>query len=175
MGGDGAMSRPGMSRRIRVAHTPHPPGPLAIIAAYLALFAGGAAAGGALAEVFAPDSWIAEAAGFFALPLAFVAGLQAWYGLALFGVMLRLFGRLWGSRDRAARHQPGGKESLPGAFVFLPFASVAGAAAGIVVGVASPVHAVWLVAMVYWFVGTGHGALAWGLARRGLLTPPESI
>jgi hypothetical protein len=156
------------------AHIPHSRAPLAVIAAYLGLFVGGAAIGGALAEAFAPDSWLAEAAGFFALPLAFAAGLQAWYGLALFGLVLRALGSLWGSRSREPRVRHGVSASLPGAFVFLPFSSTAGAAAGIVVGLASPTHAAWLVALVYWVVGTGHGALAWALARGGFLTPPES-
>jgi hypothetical protein len=44
-----------------------------------------------------------------------------------------------------------------------------------VVGLASSTHPAWLVALVYWLVGTGHGALAWRLARRGVLMPPESI
>ena len=57
-------------------HTPA--GTLAVIAAFVGLFLGGAALGGALAEAFAPGSWIASVAGFFALPLAFAAGLQAW-------------------------------------------------------------------------------------------------
>ena len=65
--------------------------------------------------------------------------------------------------------------SIPGAFVFLPLSSAAGAADGLVVGLASPTHSVWLVALVYWLVGTLHGALAWRLARGGVLVPPESL
>lgn len=107
-------------------------GTLAIVAAFAGLFLGGAATGGALAEVFAPGSWVAAVAGFSA---------------------------------------PG----IPGSLVFLPLGSVAGAAAGMVVGLASSTHPAWLVALVYWLVGTGHGALAWRLARRGVLMPPESI
>jgi hypothetical protein len=62
---------------------PAAPGTLAMLAAFLGLFLGGAGLGGALAAVFTPGSWIAAVAGFFALPLAFAGGLQAWYGLAL--------------------------------------------------------------------------------------------
>jgi hypothetical protein len=128
-----------------------------------------------LAEAFAPGSWIAAVAGFFALPLAFAGGLQGWYGLALLSLLPRLLGRLRGLPSAPA---PGGlaaRPSIPGSFVFLPFSSVAGAAAGIVVGLASATHPAWLVALVYWIVGTSHGALAWHLARGGYLIPPESI
>ena len=45
---------------------PATPGTLAILAAFVGLSLGGAAIGGALAEVFAPGSWIAAVAGFFA-------------------------------------------------------------------------------------------------------------
>jgi hypothetical protein len=152
----------------------HSPVPLAIIVAFLGLFLGGAVVGDALAGVFAPDSWIAEAVGFFTLPIAFAAGLQAWYGLALLRLIPRVFGNLRGSRSRTARSRQGASASIPGAFVFLPLGSVAGATAGVVVGLASPTHPAWLVALVYWIVGTAYGALAWGLARRGFLTPPES-
>jgi hypothetical protein len=153
---------------------PHSPAPLGIMAAFLGLFLGGAAVGGALARVFAPTSWIAEAVGFFTLPIAFAAGLQAWYGLALLHLIPRVFGSLRGLRPQAARSRPGASASIPGAFVFLPLSSVVGAIAGIAVGLASPTHPAWLVALVYWIVGTGYGALAWGLARGGFLTPPES-
>jgi hypothetical protein len=50
-----------------------------------------------------------------------------------------------------------------------------GAVAGIVVGLLSSTQAPWLVALVYWLVGTAHGLLAWRLAQRGVLLPPESI
>jgi hypothetical protein len=150
------------------------PVPLAIIAAFLGLFLGGAAVGGALAGALAPGSWIAEAVGFFTLPIAFAAGLQAWYGLALLRLIPRVFGSLLGLRPQAARSRQGASANIPGAFVFLPLGSVAGATAGIVVGLASPTHPAWLVALVFWIVGTGYGALAWGLARGGFLTPPES-
>jgi hypothetical protein len=150
-------------------------GTLAIIAAFIGMFLGGAAMGAALAEAFAPDSWIAAVAGFFALPLAFAAGMQAWYGLALLSLIPRLLGRVWGLQARPASSGQVPRASIPGSFVFLPLGSVAGAAAGMVVGLASSTHPAWLVALVYWLVGTSHGALAWRLARGGVLLPPESI
>jgi hypothetical protein len=150
-------------------------GTLAITAAFAGLFLGGAALGGALAEAFAPGSWIAAVAGFFALPLAFAAGMQAWYGLALLSLIPRLLARMRGSQARPAPRGQALNASIPGSFVFLPLGSLAGAAAGMVVGLASSTHPAWLVALVYWLVGTGHGALAWRLARRKVLIPPESI
>lgn len=148
---------------------------LAILLAFFGLFIGGAAIGGALAAVFAPGSWIAAVAGFFALPLAFAGGLQAWYGLALVSLIPRLLGRWRGLPPRPAPGGPAPGAGIPGSFVFLPLSSVAGAAAGVVVGFGSSTHPTWLVGLVYWLVGTGHGALAWRLAHRGFLMPPESI
>ena len=158
----------------REAQLPNSPVPLAIIAAFLGLFLGGAAAGGVLAGAFAPGSGIAEVAGFFALPLAFAAGLQAWYGLALLGLISRLLKGLRGFRPLPVGSQQAANVRISGAFVFLPLSSVAGAAAGKVIGLASPTSPAWLVASICWLVGTCHGALAWRLARGGFLTPPES-
>jgi hypothetical protein len=150
-------------------------GTLAVVAAFVGLFLGGGAIGGALAAAFAPGSWVAAVAGFFALPLAFAVGLQAWYGLALLSLIPRLIGMVRGIRPSpASRGQPRGA-GIPGSFVFLPFGSVAGAVAGMVVGLASSTHPAWLVTLLYWLVGTAHGALAWRLARSGVLMPPESI
>jgi len=150
-------------------------GALAIIAAFVGLFLGGGAVGGALAAAFAPGSWIAAVAGFFALPLAFAAGMQAWYGLALLSLIPRLLGRLRGGPARSAQGARARGGGIPGSFVFLPLGSAAGAAAGLVVGLASSTHSGWLVALVYWLVGTGYGALTWRLARGGVLIPPESL
>ena len=154
---------------------PTAPGVLAIFAAFLGLFLGGAAIGGALAEAFAPRSWIASVAGFFALPLAFAGGLQAWYGLALLSLIPRLLGRLRGLPPGPAPSGRAPGAGLPGSFVFLPFSSVAGAVAGLVVGIVSSTQPIWVVVLVYWVVGTSHGALAWRLAHGGFLMPPESL
>lgn len=150
-------------------------GPLALIAALLGLFLGGAAIGGALAETFAPESFVADVVSFFALPLAFAIAMQAWFGLALFGLAIRLVGlgrRSGTTRDASV---PVATTPIPGSFVFLPLSSAAGAVAGLVVGLISPTHSVWLVWFVYWAVGTVHGLLGWRLARAGVLVPPESI
>lgn len=152
---------------------PTPP-VLPVIAAFVGLFLGGAAVGGALAEVLAPGSWIAAGAGFFALPVAFAGGLQAWYGLALVSLIPRVLARRRGAPPRPDSSGPAARPSIPGSFVFLPFSSVAGATAGMVVGLASSTQPTWLVALIYWILGTGHGALAWRLARAGYLIPPES-
>jgi hypothetical protein len=151
------------------------PGTLAIVGAVLGLFLGGAVAGIGLARALAPGSWVAETVSFFALPIAFAAGLQAWYGLALFSLIPRLLRGLGGSYSGAARAREPRPLRLPGSFVFLPLSSGAGAVAGIVVGLVSSTDPVWFVALVYWLVGTAHGLLAWRLARSGVLLPPESV
>jgi hypothetical protein len=153
---------------------PSSPGLVTSISALLSLFLGGAAAGIGLAGILAPGSWLAEIVSFFALPVAFAAGLQAWYGLALFSLIPRLFRWVSGSSSRPAGDQAE-RRRLPGSLVFLPLSSGAGALAGIVVGLVSPTHPIWVIVLVYWLVGTAHGLLAWRLARGGVLLPPESI
>lgn len=152
---------------------PGAPGMIAVIGAFAGLFLGAGAVGAGLAELLAPDSWLAEAVGLFALPVAFAAGLQAWHGLALFGLVLRLLGQRRAAGSRAewrVQDRPGG---LPGSFVFLPISSGAGALAGTIVGAASSSHPWWLALLAFWTAGTVHGLLAWRLADRGVLLPPE--
>jgi hypothetical protein len=153
------------------ANRPHPRGgALALIAALLALFPGSAALGAGLAEWLAPGSWVAQIAGFFALPLAFAAGLQMWIGVAIFGAIVRLLIR---GRSAAAMERTGA--SLPGSFVFFPLSSGAGLLAGVVVGLV-PAAESWPGAVaVFWLVGTLHGWVAWRLARSGVLVPPDSM
>lgn len=148
------------------------PGTWPALAAFGVLFLGGALTGLGLASWLAPGSWLAEAVGLFALPVAFALGLQAWYGLALLGLIPRLLGRLRGLDTAPAR--PAAPE-VPGSVVFLPLSSGIGAVAGVLVGLVSSTQPVWLVAAVYWIAGTAHGAIGWQLARRGWLMPPESI
>jgi hypothetical protein len=148
---------------------------VAIISALLGLFLGGGAAGIGLARALAPDSWVAETVSFFALPVAFAAGLQAWYGLALFSLIPRVLRWLSGPHASPAGVRLTRPVQLPGSFVFLPLSSGAGTVAGIVVGLVSSTYPVWFVVLVYWLVGTIHGLLAWRLAHRGVLLPPESI
>jgi hypothetical protein len=152
------------------------PATVAIISALLGLFLGGAAAGIGLARALAPDSWVAETVSFFALPVAFATGLQAWYGLALFSLIPRVL-RWWlsGSHASPAGVRQTRPVQLPGSFVFLPLSSGAGTVAGLVVGLVSSTYPLWFIVLVYWLVGTLHGLLAWRLARGGVLLPPESI
>jgi hypothetical protein len=151
------------------------PGPVTSFSVLLGLFLGGAAAGGCLSGTLAADSRLAEVVSFFALPLAFAAGLQAWYGLALISLIPRLFRWVSGSGSPRAGRRQGERRRLPGSFVFLPLSSGAGALAGIVVGLVSSTHPVWVIVLVYWLVGSVHGLLAWRLARGGVLLPPENI
>lgn len=151
---------------------PGSPSPLPTIAAFLGLFLGGAVIGVELAEELAPGSWIAQIVSFFALPFAFATGLQAWYGLALFSLIPRLVRWLVAGRPPGqALETP----RIPGSFVFVPISSAAGGAAGLVVGLASRTHPSWLIVVAYWLLGTIHGVVAWRLARRGVLLPPENV
>jgi hypothetical protein len=149
--------------------------PLAIVGAFFGLFLAGAAAGAGLAGLLAPGSSLAEAVSCFALPVAFAAGLQAWYGLALFGMILRLLRMA----IRAGAPVPGDRQAararLPGSFVFLPLSSGAGILAGIVAGLVSSAYPAWFIVLVYGLVGTVHGLLAWRLAHAGVLLPPDSV
>ena len=47
--------------------------------------------------------------------------------------------------------------------------------AGSVSECASTTHPAWLVALAYWLAGTLHGLIAWRLARRGILIPPQTV
>jgi hypothetical protein len=147
--------------------------PLSVAGTFFGLFIGGAAAGLGLARLLAPGSWWAEALSTFAFPVAFAFGLQAWFGLAILGLIPHLARRLL--HDAGAPSRPRTDAPLPGAAVFLPIASGTGALLGFVVGWISSTHSVWLVAPVYWSAGTAYGWLAWRLARAGFLMPPESI
>jgi hypothetical protein len=150
------------------------PATLALVSALVGLFLGGAAAGSGLARALAPDSWIAETVSFFALPVAFAVGLQAWYGLALVSLIPRVLRLLSSSHPLPARVRKARPAQLPGSFLFLPLSSGAGTVAGVVVGLLSSTYPVWFIVLVYWLVGTVHGLLAWRLARGGILVPPES-
>jgi hypothetical protein len=110
----------------------------AMFVALVALFPGSAAAGVWLAQVLAPGSRLAEVAGFFALPVAFAFSMQAWYGLALFGLIAQAVRWLVsGTRPRGDIAAP-----LRGSIVFLPISSAIGGLAGLVVGLLSSAHPV---------------------------------
>jgi hypothetical protein len=147
-------------------------GVLALLAALFALFPGSAALGVTLAEWLAPGSWIAQIAGFFALPLAFITGLQMWVGVAIVGAIVRL---LVSRRFPPRAAADDGRAGLPGSFIFFPISSAAGLLAGVIVALvpAAP-SAVWAI-VVFWLTGTLHGLVAWRLADRGVLVPPDSV
>jgi hypothetical protein len=146
-------------------------GPLALIVALLVLFPGSGGAGVTLAQYLAPGSWIAEAVGLFALPLAFVWGLQLWIGTALLGAVV---GLLLGRRSARDRPAPGEMLILPGSIVFLPLSSAAGLLAGIVIALLPATWSALLSIVAFWAIGTVHGLAAWQLAKRGVLVLPDS-
>ena len=148
-------------------------GPFALIVALLVLFPGSGGAGVMLAPYLAPGSWVAEAVGLFALPLAFVWGLQLWIGAALLGAVVHL---LLGRR-RAVRDRPASGEMLilPGSIVFLPLSSAAGLLAGTIIALLPATWSALASIAVFWAIGTVHGLAAWQLAKRGVLVLPDSM
>ena len=156
---------------------PEPRGFFGVAASFVGLFLGAGVIGDGLARLLAPGSFLAEAAGLFALPVAFAGSLQAWYGLALLSIAPRLVAMLFG-RGRGAAAPAGSLPSnapLPGAFVFLPFSATAGILAGIFVGALSSTQPFLLVAAIFTSVGLLHGWAGWRLARAGYLMPPETV
>jgi hypothetical protein len=147
--------------------------PWSVAITFFGLFLGGAATGLGLARVLAPGSWWAEAVSVFAFPVAFAVSLQAWFGLALLSLIPRLIGFVVAGDAR--RPRPLAPAPIPGAIVFVPVASGIGAVAGLLAGWLSTTTSAWVVAPVYWVIGTLYGLLAWRLARAGFLMPPESI
>lgn len=135
---------------------------------------GGSALGAALAAWLAPGSWFASAVGMFALPLAFVAGLQSWIGLAFLLVLPRFVLAALRGDWRSAR--PRGDTPLPsppGYGIFVPIASAAGLAAGVLTAFtgarAIPSLAVW------WAAGTAYGLMMRWFAGKGWLRWPDSM
>ena len=146
--------------------------------AFAGLFLGGGAIGDVLARTLAPGSFVAEAVSFFALPVAFAVSLQMWYGLALLSIVPRLLamvaGRARVTRPSASDRRPAPMAGLPGAFVFFPVSTAAGATAGTITGLLSPFPMLF-VAPLYTCIGALHGFIAWRLARAGYLMPPETV
>jgi hypothetical protein len=140
-----------------------------VIAVVMGLFFGGGAIGTRIASWLAPESRFAEIVSFLALPVAFLAGLQAWYGLAFVSMIPHLFRRLSRTRAFASPNPHDRSYPLPGSIVFLPISSIVGALTGLIVGVVTVSHSFWLVVLVYWFVGTLYGLVTWRLAHAGFL------
>jgi hypothetical protein len=137
------------------------------VATVVVLFLGSGAGGVLLAECLAPDSIVAAAAGFFALPLTFALGLQLWLGT---GLLLAIVHRL---RGRKFEKRPGDLLIPGGAFVFVPLAVAFNGAAGIVVAlVGSSIG--WLATMlIYPMLGGLYGTACWRLARAGYIPMPH--
>jgi hypothetical protein len=143
-----------------------------IAAAFFGLFIAGAGIGVWLSRTLAPGSWLAEVVSFFVLPVAFATSLQAWSGLAIATLVWHFVRAMLGSTAPTPQRASGG---IPGAWIFVPISSGFALVAGTLVGIASSTRPFLVVATVYWLVGTAYGVLAWRLARRGNLTPPESF
>ena len=137
------------------------------LATVLVLFLGSGAVGGLLAEYLAPDSIVASAAGFFALPLTFALGLQLWLGT---GLLLAIVHRL---RGRKFDTRPGELLIPGGAFVFVPLAVAFNGAAGVVVAIAGSWIGWLATLLLYLTLGGLYGTACWRLARAGYLPLPH--
>jgi hypothetical protein len=136
----------------------------------LGVFGSGPLLGIGLARLLAPGSFVAESIGMFAFPLAFVVGLQAWLGFAIFAAVAG-FGRRLLSKKLAQHTGP--SAAPPGSFVFVPLSVGAGLLAGIVVGLVSETHALMTSVLLYVAAGIVYGSVVWQLARSGYLPFPE--
>jgi hypothetical protein len=138
----------------------------------LGAFGSGPLLGIGLARLLASGSFLAESIGMFAFPLAFVVGLQAWLGFAIFAAVAG-FGRRLFSKQPAQHTRPSATAAPPGSFVFVPLSVGAGLLAGLVVGLVSETHALMTSVLLYVAAGTFYGGVVWQLARSGYLPFPE--
>jgi hypothetical protein len=145
--------------------------PVAQVLAVFGSFAAGPLIGVILGRAFAPGSLAADAAGAFALPLAFVAGMVAWFGLGFAHAVLHLLVWLVRREPREAlRARAGAIPTGYGAFV--PISIAAGAAAGLVTGIAAP-GSFALPFLAWILAGAAYGFALRRLAALGYLPFPD--
>ncbi|HKY07920.1 MAG TPA: hypothetical protein VJQ55_06750 [Candidatus Binatia bacterium] len=148
--------------------------PLVLAVILAVVFLGGGAVGLGLAGHFAPNSHAAAFVSFFALPLALVAGFQAWLGLAIIILLPGFFIRLLTGAPAVSTPISSREFVPPGSAVFVPIASSFGLGAGLIVGFLSDAYTVWIVTFAYWLVGSAYGLLVWLLARSGYVPFSDS-
>lgn len=137
-------------------------------------FFGAGGLGLALAAALAPGSQVASAISFLLLPAALILGFNAWLGLAILILVPQLIARLLRPGPSRVPVEARSEVVPPGSWAFVPMSSVITLVGGIVVGFLSITHQSWVVALVYWLVGTAYGASLWFLARAGYLPFPDS-
>jgi hypothetical protein len=128
------------------------------------MFLGGGGLGLWLSVALAPDSWLATAAGMFSFPLAFVAGMQCWLGLAL--VLA-----LWGLVRRGPR-RPATGEIPSGSIAFVPVSVACIGLAGVVIALCGSRLGAAATVGIYLLLGLAYGVACWQLARSGYLPFP---
>jgi hypothetical protein len=140
----------------------------------LALFAGGGAAGAALANAIAPGSVVGAFFGLFMLPAAFIGGFYAWLGLALLNAIGQWVRRRRG-RNGAATPIPREPDRMvpPGSIAFLLMSLVSSAMAGFALAFLSTEWSLGEAWALVVLVGAAYGVLCWLLARSGFLPFPE--
>ena len=134
-------------------------------------FAAGPLLGLVLGRAFAPESFAADVAGTFALPLAFLAGMVAWFGLGFAQAIFRLIAWLIRRESREALRARAGE--IPSGYgAFVPISTAAGAAAGLVTGIAAP-GSFALPSLAWLVTGAAYGLALRRLAALGYLPFPE--
>lgn len=149
-----------------------PPQRSALIAFVVAmcLFFGAGFFGVWLAGQVAPASLVAPMIGLLTLPLAFIIGMHFWLGVALFAALWTLCRRLL--RAQTLRDGATVAAVPPGAFVFVPVATVVSVlAGGLMVALGSASGALATLA-IYGASGLAYGSLCWLSARSGYLPFP---
>lgn len=147
---------------------------LIVVTVLAVAFFGAGGLGLALAATLAPGSQVASAISFLLLPAALILGFNAWLGLAILILVPQLIVRLLRPGPSRVLVEARREVVPPGSWAFLPMSSVIALAGGIVVGFLSVAYQGWVVALVYWLVGTIYGASLWFLARTGYLPFPDS-
>lgn len=132
-----------------------------------ALFLGGGAAGVALSQRLAPQSFLAQFVGLFSFAVPFVAGMNLWLGSA---IVVELWRRVAGRRStlQASRSDvPGGSAAfVPVCGVLVPFA-------GLLIGILGSSLGVLGTVALYLLLGLSYGTACWLFARLGYLPFPQ--
>jgi hypothetical protein len=141
------------------------------------VFLSGMAAGRELALFNAPNSFLAEAAGFAAPPLSFIIGLIAWQGLTLITLLCRLIWRILtrgknqsvADAVRQGSPEEGNRELRNKAWVMIAVHLAFYCPAGILVGIAGGLTTLPSALLQFGLLGLLYGGAMYGLAKADLL------
>jgi hypothetical protein len=149
----------------------------------LALFLSGMTAGRELALFNAPNSFVAEAAGFVAPPLSFILGMIAWQSLTMISLLIRLIGRvLKRSKDqpivdsiRQGSPEEAIRELRNKAWVMVAVHLMIFCPVGAIVGLAVGINALPSALLQFGLLGLLYGGAMYGLAKADLLPLADEL